>query len=96
VVKKLKAEKETRLHPEVSSFVASAHKDIMKTLDKHKARHLQMRADVEKRALAGDSEALKQYRHLVRLETIWKTVKERVFRDLQSLTDAVVEVEPKR
>jgi len=84
----LEAVKDSKLHPDVASFLASAQKDIMQTLDKHKATHLAMRAQMEKRALSGDAEALKQYRHLVRVETIWKTLSARMSRDLQSLTDA--------
>ena len=81
--------KETRLNPEIASFLTNAHKDVMQTLEKHKATHLRLRAEAEKRALKGDAEALQQYRHLVRLETIWKTLTARLNQDLQSLTDAV-------
>jgi uncharacterized membrane protein YccC len=88
----LVAENETRLHPDVASFLADAHRDVMQTIEKHKAKHLELRAEVEKRALKGDAEALQEYRHMVRLETIWKTLSARLNRDLQSLTDAVSDV----
>jgi hypothetical protein len=76
-----------RLHPAVRSLLESAYQDFGQVYEKHRSKHRQLRAQVEKRALSGDVEALKQYRQLIRIEQTWKVLKVRALRDLDSLTN---------
>jgi len=77
---------EPQLHNKVASLLADAHKEISAVYEKHRAKHKQYRAECEKRVLAGDVEALKEYRQLIRIEQSWKHFKSRLLGDVNSLS----------
>lgn len=87
----LDTKKEPKLHANVAALLTDAHKDFTQTFDKQRNKHKKLRSEVESRALAGDVDALKQYRQLIRVEQTWKMIKSRMLQDLERLTEIAAE-----